>query len=61
LQQFLSLAAWDDRLMADRLAQIVARDHGHPGSIGIIDETSNCDRPTRWCSTVTMSPEAICP
>ena len=41
LQQFLSLAAWDDRLMADRLAQIVARDHGHPGSIGIIDETSD--------------------
>lgn len=41
LQQFLSLAKWDDTLMADRLAQIVARDHGHPLSIGIIDETSD--------------------
>lgn len=41
LQQFLSLADWDDALMADRLAQIVARDHGHPLSIGIIDETGD--------------------
>lgn len=41
LQQFLSLAAWDDALMADRLAQIVARDHGHPMSIGVIDETGD--------------------
>ena len=39
LQQFLSLSAWDESLMADRLAQIVARDHAHPVSIGIIDET----------------------
>jgi len=41
LQQFLSRAAWDDALMADRLAQIVARDHAHPMSLGIIDETSD--------------------
>jgi len=41
LQQFLSRAAWDEQLMADRLAQIVARDHAHPLSIGIIDETSD--------------------
>jgi len=41
LQQFLSLAAWDDPLMDDRLAEIVARDHAHPMSIGIIDETSD--------------------
>ena len=41
LQQFLSRAAWDDSLMTDRLAQIVARDHGHPMSLGIIDETSD--------------------
>jgi SRSO17 transposase len=41
LQQFLSLAAWDDPLMNDRLAEIVARDHAHPMSIGIIDETSD--------------------
>jgi SRSO17 transposase len=41
LQQFLSLAQWDDQLLANRLAQIVARDHGHPMSIGVIDETSD--------------------
>jgi SRSO17 transposase len=41
LQQFLSRATWDDALMADRLAEIVARDHTHPMSIGIVDETGN--------------------
>ena len=41
LQQFLSRAAWDEQRMADRLAQIVAREHGHPMSIGILDETSD--------------------
>ena len=41
LQQFLSRAAWDERRMADRLAQIVARDHAHPASIGILDETGH--------------------
>jgi SRSO17 transposase len=41
LQQFLSLAAWDEQLMADRLAEIVARDHAHPMSIGIFDETGD--------------------
>lgn len=40
LQQFLSRAAWDQTRMADRLMQIVARDHGHSLSIGILDETS---------------------
>jgi SRSO17 transposase len=41
LQQFLSLAKWDEQLMADRLAQIVARDHAHPMSIEVIDETGD--------------------
>lgn len=41
LQQFLSRAAWDDPLMADRLAQLIARDHAHPRSIGVIDETAD--------------------
>jgi len=40
LQQFLSRAEWDDARAADRLAEIVARDHGHPMAIGVIDETS---------------------
>jgi len=39
LQQFLSLAGWDDPLMANRLAQIVARDHAHPLSVEVVDET----------------------
>jgi len=41
LQQFLSLSAWDDEWMADRLAEIVARDHAHPMSIGLFDETGD--------------------
>ena len=41
LQQFLSRAGWDDALMADRLAEIVARDHAHPLSLGILDETGH--------------------
>lgn len=41
LQQFLSLADWDDHRMTDRIEQIVARDHSHALSIGIIDETSH--------------------
>jgi len=41
LQQFLSRAAWDDEWMADRLAEIVARDHPHPMSIGLFDDTGD--------------------
>ena len=41
LQQFLSLHAWDEERMRDRLEQIVARDHGHPVSIGVIDDTGH--------------------
>jgi SRSO17 transposase len=41
LQQFLSRAEWDEQLMGDRLMQIVARDHAHPMSIEVIDETGN--------------------
>lgn len=41
LQQFLSLAAWDEPRMRDTLLQIVARDHAHPRSIGIFDETGH--------------------
>jgi SRSO17 transposase len=41
LQQFLSLADWNDPRMTDRLEQIVARDHGHRMSIGAVDETGH--------------------
>lgn len=40
LQEFLSLYRWDESAMRDRLQQRVARRHGHPHSVGIIDETS---------------------
>ena len=41
LQQFLSLHAWDEARMRDLLQQRVARDHGHPVSIGVIDDTGH--------------------
>ena len=41
LQEFLSLARWDEATARDRLQRRVARRHSHPHSIGIIDETSH--------------------
>ena len=40
LQEFLSLARWDDAAAGHRLQRRVARRHRDPHSIGIIDETS---------------------
>lgn len=40
LQEFLSLFRWDETVVRDRLQRRVARRHGHPHSVGIIDETS---------------------
>jgi SRSO17 transposase len=41
LQEFLSLARWDEGAARDRLQQRVARRDAPPHSIGIIDETSH--------------------
>ena len=41
LQHFLALHAWDEMKMRDRLHEIVARDHQHSCSIGVIDETGH--------------------
>lgn len=41
LQHFLALHSWDEMRMRDTLQQMVARDHQHPCSIGIIDETGH--------------------
>ncbi len=41
LQQFLSLHKWDELRMRDTLQQNVAREHQHPCSIGIFDETGH--------------------
>ena len=40
LQEFLSLARWDEAAARQRLQRRVARRHSHPHSIGVIDETS---------------------
>jgi SRSO17 transposase len=40
LQEFLSLFQWEEPAVRDRLQQYVARRHGHPQSVGAIDETS---------------------
>lgn len=40
LQEFLSQHRWQEDLARDRLQQIVAEEHAHPHSLGIIDETS---------------------
>jgi SRSO17 transposase len=44
LQEFLSQLKWDQERMRDRLQQIVAREHAHPHSIGLIDETSDAKK-----------------
>jgi SRSO17 transposase len=40
LQEFLSMLKWDDQAARDRLQRRVARRHGHPHSVGVIDESS---------------------
>jgi SRSO17 transposase len=40
LQEFLGLYRWDEPAVRDRLQQYVAGRHGHPQSVGVVDETS---------------------
>ena len=40
LQEFISQHRWQEDLARDRLQDIVATEHAHPHSVGIIDETS---------------------
>lgn len=40
LQEFLAHCAWEHQLLCDTLQEIVAKEHGGPDTIGIIDETS---------------------
>jgi SRSO17 transposase len=40
LQEFLSQHRWEEDRARDRLQQMVATEHAHPHSVGIIDETS---------------------
>ncbi|MCL6503932.1 MAG: transposase, partial [Pirellulales bacterium] len=39
LQEFLTHLKWDEDRMRQRVARIVAEEHAHEESIGIIDET----------------------
>jgi SRSO17 transposase len=41
LQEFLSLSKWDEDRLRDTVQRIVARDHGEPQAIGIIDESGH--------------------
>lgn len=41
LQQFLSRHLWDEMRMRETVHQMVARDHAHRCSIGVIDETGH--------------------
>lgn len=47
LQRFLAEHEWDDAQMVRRTHAIVARDHAHPQSIGVIDETSFAKKGTK--------------
>lgn len=47
LQKFLAQHQWDDALMVCKTHAIVARDHAHPLSIGVIDETSFAKKGTK--------------
>ena len=40
LQEFLSIHRWDDSAVGKRLRQLVARDHGDPDGIAVVDESS---------------------
>jgi len=40
LQEFLGLYRWDEPAVRDGLQQYVAGRHGHPQSVGVVDETS---------------------
>lgn len=59
LQEFLSQHKWDEARMRRRVQELVARDHGGPNSIGIIDETSDVKKGDKtpgvqrqWCGKV---------
>src|SRR3974377_1070133 len=56
MQQFLSLYGWATLRVRDLLQQRVAQRHGHPGSIGIFDESGHVKKgretpgvQRQWC------------
>jgi SRSO17 transposase len=66
LQQFLSLHKWDEIHMLDTLQQMVASDHSHPCSIGIIDETGHPKKGNKtpgvqrqWCGNTGKTDNCV--
>ncbi len=66
LQEFLAHYCWDEERVRDRLQQMVAREHGGPHSIGIIDETSDVKKGDKtpgvqrqWCGTLGKTENCI--
>ena len=58
LQRFLESVRWDEQRLLDRLQWMVARDHGDPTAIGLIDESGypKCGTHTacveeQWCGS----------
>lgn len=56
LQDFVASGNWDHELMRDQTQRIVATEHAHPRSIGLIDESGNpkkgndtCGVYRQWC------------
>ena len=39
LQRLLESIKWDEEKFPDRCQQIIAKDHGHPEAIGVVDES----------------------
>jgi len=57
LQRFLSYVHWDQQRLRDRIQWVVARDHAHPDSIGIVDDSGHPKKGShtacvqrQWCS-----------
>lgn len=58
LQQFLSLHGWDEKMVRDRVQQIVAAEHHDPRAVGVLDETYHVKKGDKtpgvqrqWCGT----------
>ncbi len=66
LQQFLSLHKWDELQMRDTLQQNAAREHRHPCSIGIFDETGHPKKGDKtpgvqrqWCGNLGKTENCV--
>ena len=66
LQEFISQHAWNEDAVRQRVAQIVAKEHGGKRTIGIIDETSDVKKGDKtpgvqrqWCGCVGKTENCI--